>query len=272
MAGSTLPAEAVELYALAPGEFVAARNALVKQLKRDRRPDDAAAVAALRRPSPADHAVNAAVRAEPDVATVWVDAVGALDDEQRAAIAGTANHLREAGAALREATARLVDAAVAAVDDERRRPAIIDALRAAATRPGAALVAVGILGAGDPSDDLFAGMPEPSSRPKPQQRPASEARPRPRLVAAPAAPAVDDERAARREAKAAAAAERLAAAEAAAAAADAALDAARRAEADARAVLHAATAELRHAQSAATRAAAELAAARRAVDGAERAG
>ena len=42
--------------------------------------------AALRRPSPADHAVNAAVRADPDVARVWVDAVVALDDEQRAAI------------------------------------------------------------------------------------------------------------------------------------------------------------------------------------------
>ena len=37
MGGTPLPAEAVELYGLTPGEFVAARNALVKQLKRDTR-------------------------------------------------------------------------------------------------------------------------------------------------------------------------------------------------------------------------------------------
>src|SRR4051812_28449154 len=104
---TALPPEALELYALAPGEFVAARNALVKQLKRDRRTEDAAGVAALRRPTPADHAVNAAVRADPDVATAWASAVLALDDEQGAAIAGTPNHLREATTALRAATARL---------------------------------------------------------------------------------------------------------------------------------------------------------------------
>ncbi len=264
-----LPPEATDLYGLTPGEFVAARNALVKQLKRDKRSDDAAVIGALRRPSPADHAVNAAVRADPDVAVVWVDAVIALDDEQRAAIEGSANHLREAGVALREATAHLVDAAVAAVGDERRRPAVIDALRVAATRPGAALVGAGILGAGDPTDDLFAGMPEPAPAPAKRERPAAspktkakaEAKPAPEPAEPAPAPVVDT----RAEQRAAAAAARLVAAEDAARIADEELAAARTAEEEARRALHEATATLRRTQTAATKAAAELAAARRAV-------
>lgn len=261
---TTLPAEATELYGLEPGEFVAARNALVKQLKRDKRTEDATVVAGLRRPSPADHAVNAAVRAEHDVATVWVSAVGALDDEQGKAIAGQPNHLREAGAALREATNALVDAAVAAVGDERRRPAIIDALRVAATRPGAAMVATGILGAGDPTDDLFAGAPEPPARSTPrEQAPKPAKEPKSAERAPTPAPAARDSA---REERAARAAERLAAAELRAAEAEATVAAARETEQSARDALRDATAELRHALTAATKAESELAAARRAAN------
>jgi hypothetical protein len=41
-----------------PDEFVAARAALVKALRHDKRRDEAAGVAALRRPSPVDWALN----------------------------------------------------------------------------------------------------------------------------------------------------------------------------------------------------------------------
>ena len=156
-----LPPEATDLYGLTPGEFVAARNALVKQLKRDKRSDDATAVAALRRPSVADHLVNAAARAEPDVAAVWAAAVVDLADQQDAAIGGGTAHLREAAAALREATASLADLAASGQDSKRNE--VLAALRAAATRPGAAMVAAGILGAGDPTDELFAGDAGPTA-------------------------------------------------------------------------------------------------------------
>ena len=85
---TSLPEAALDLYGLAPGEFVGARNALVKSLKREKRTEDAAAVAALRRPSVADHAINAAARADAQLAAVWAAAVVSVSDEQSAAIGG----------------------------------------------------------------------------------------------------------------------------------------------------------------------------------------
>ncbi len=169
-----LPPEATDLYGLTPGEFVAARNALVKQLKRDKRSDDAAVIGALRRPSPADH------RGERRGArrSRCRRRVGRRGDR-----AGRRAARRDRGLGQPPARGRCRRcarprptwsiAAVAAVGDERRRPAVIDALRVAATRPGAALVGAGILGAGDPTDDLFAGMPEPAPAPAKRERPAA---------------------------------------------------------------------------------------------------
>ncbi|MCU1503565.1 MAG: hypothetical protein JWM12_2919, partial [Ilumatobacteraceae bacterium] len=168
---TALPAGASELYGLAPAEFVAARNALVKQLKRAKQTGDAVTVAALRRPSLADHAINAAARREPELAERWAAAVTAVAEAQSSAIGGgAAGALRETTADLRAATAKLVDAAVAAVGDEAKRNDVVAALRAATTRPGAALVGAGILGAADPDDELFAGAPDPvvsGDRPRP---------------------------------------------------------------------------------------------------------
>ncbi len=160
---TSLPAGAAELYGLAPTEFVAGRNAMVKALKRAKQADDATIVAALRRPSLADHAVNAAARADPGLAQRWAAAVVAVAEAQSSAIGGgTAGALRDTTANLRAETGHLVDAAVAAIGDETKRNDVLAALRAATTRPGAALVATGILGAADPDDELFAGAPEPS--------------------------------------------------------------------------------------------------------------
>ena len=165
---------------------------------------------------------------------------------------------------------------------ESKRNEVLAALRAAATRPGAAMVAAGILGAGDPTDELFAGAPDPpplATRPKPERAerspaathdtPAGDRRvstpERPTHDRRPTAAAGDDAaRHAHRGAGATAAAERVARATDAAAAATAEAADAAAAEDAARRALEAARARLRSARAAAKRADAALAAARRA--------
>lgn len=263
---TSLPEAALDLYGLAPGEFVGARNALVKSLKREKRTEDAAAVAALRRPSVADHAINAAARADAQLAEVWAAAVVSVSDEQSAAIGGgSAQNLRAATAALREATRELADAAVAVLGNESKRSEVLGALRAATTRPGAAMVAAGILGAADPTDELFAGAPDP---PAAAVRAPRRGRGATQPVIAPEPPPEEpvdesaDEVAA--DEVAAAAAERVRVAEEAVALADAARDAAEADERAARAALDAAHDRLTEAAAAAKEAAAELAKARKA--------
>jgi hypothetical protein len=186
---TSLPDGASDLYGLAPGEFVARRNALVKELKKAKRSEDAAVVAALRRPSVADHAVNAASRADPELAHRWSVAVIAVAEAQAAAIDGGAvGALRETTATLRAATAELAGAAVVAIGDEAKRNDVLAALRTATTRPGATLVAAGILGAADPEDELFAGAVAPSDTAWSTRRAARpvKARTAPEATAAPA--------------------------------------------------------------------------------------
>ncbi len=264
---TSLPDAALDLYGLPPGEFVGARNALVKSLKRDKRTDDAAAVAALRRPSVADHAINAAARADAQLATVWAAAVVSVADAQSAAIGGgDADDLRAATIALREATRELADRAVAVLANESKRNEVLGALRAATTRPGAAMVAAGILGAADPTDELFAGAPEP---PAAAVRPAAGApkqsggrRARASNAAGVGDVGADEEAAAR----AAHAVERVRVAERAVADANAQRATAEADERAARAALDAAQERLAEAAAAADAAAAELADARDAAE------
>ena len=76
------------LFASPPSEFVAARNELAKQLRRDKRREEATAVAALRRPGWDDWALNVtAVEQGADVAT-FADAASAVRAAQAAAIEG----------------------------------------------------------------------------------------------------------------------------------------------------------------------------------------
>jgi hypothetical protein len=89
-----LDRETDALFRLDPKDFVAARNALGKALKKEGRKDDAARVAALTKPTPAAFAVNRIAH----VSRAEIDA------------------LLDAGAALRDATARgasMADAAAA---------------------------------------------------------------------------------------------------------------------------------------------------------------
>ena len=64
----SLAGEVARLYALAPDEFVAARNAAAKSSKQAGRKDDAAALAALRKPSVIQHALNQAAHRDPATA------------------------------------------------------------------------------------------------------------------------------------------------------------------------------------------------------------
>lgn len=91
-------ASVANLSTVAPDEFVAARDAIVKALRHDKRRNEAAEVSALRRPSPVDWALNcvASESAEPIEKVVAV--VTALRDAQAAALdeGGRSDRLRKA--------------------------------------------------------------------------------------------------------------------------------------------------------------------------------
>jgi hypothetical protein len=97
-----------ELYALPPQEFTAARdNAATQAAEASAR----AAIRRLRKPTAAAHAVNAAVREQPET----VDELLALADELRAAMAGRGGDLRELTERRRQLISNLVGADLAAV-------------------------------------------------------------------------------------------------------------------------------------------------------------
>jgi hypothetical protein len=113
------PAEARDLYAQPPDGFIAARDALVKELKGAGRDDDAAAVKKLRRPSVVAWAVNRAAREAPDQVVALREAGQALRRAQRKALSGGGGDgLRAATDERRAVVQQLVAAAVAAIDDE----------------------------------------------------------------------------------------------------------------------------------------------------------
>jgi hypothetical protein len=111
-----LPDEADALYELLPGEFVAARNALVKQLRASGRKDESAQVAALSRPTRSAWALNQIARNEPDLIGDVLEAGDALRAATEAAMDGDASSLRAATADER-AAAGAVTAAASATGD-----------------------------------------------------------------------------------------------------------------------------------------------------------
>lgn len=149
-----------ELLAVPPTEFVAARNALAKQIRANGDKDRAALVAKMRRPSTTTWAVNAAARAEPTGAEALVDAVRTLQTP------GSID-VRAATKALDEALDTLVDSASAALEDmgtiptADRRAEVRSALRTAALAddPTPFLEArVENVDAADPDDTLAAAL------------------------------------------------------------------------------------------------------------------
>jgi hypothetical protein len=129
-----LPDDAEGLFDLDPSEFIAARNALAKRLRAEKRRDDAVQVAALRRPSPAAWALNQVARRTPAVIEAAMEAITALQDATDAAIAGHPEELRRATTAERSATNDVVQAAAEDLGarTEGVRQALVATLRAAA--------------------------------------------------------------------------------------------------------------------------------------------
>lgn len=183
-----LPDDADDLYELDPSEFTAARNALAKRLRAERRRDEAMLVAALRRPSPAAWALNQVARRSPTVIEAALDAIEALQAATDAAVAGQAGDLRAATTAERAATNEMVDAAREHLGGrtEGLRQALVSTLRAAGSDPDvAAELRAGTLSSEhDPAgfgfgSDLggFEAAAEPKAQvaPKPNQVKASAA-------------------------------------------------------------------------------------------------
>jgi hypothetical protein len=85
-----------ELYRLPPSEFVAARNALAKELRAEKRRDEAQTVTARRRPSPAAWALNQLVLGGGDAFGPVGAAVGAVREPPGGDLRGAMGDLRDA--------------------------------------------------------------------------------------------------------------------------------------------------------------------------------
>ena len=115
-----------DLFATPPPDFVAARNEVVKALRKDKARDDATAVAALRRPGWDDWSLNTVATSDPDVVAGFIDAAAQVRDAQAAAIEGRDGpDIRTALRDLRDRSAdlvRLADTAPSPAPVVRPRP------------------------------------------------------------------------------------------------------------------------------------------------------
>jgi len=177
--------EASALYAVAPAEFIAERNRVVKALKAEGRADDAAVVAALRKPRVSEHGLNLASRHDAGLARRFAEAAAAATAAQAAAIGGGgADALRDANRALRSASVELIDAAVAQLSENGRggaaqRDEIEEVVRSLTSSSGRDLLVAGVLGSASvDADELFAGAPTGGGSP-PARAPAERKRPEP---------------------------------------------------------------------------------------------
>jgi hypothetical protein len=166
---TALPAEAERLLSTPPEAFVEERKKLAKALREDGRTDEAAAVAALRKPSNVVLAVNRAARDRPQAAK---DAADAAERLGRTQLAGGADEYRELVARMDDASALLGEVALAhlarggKVSDAMRRRALDHVRGTLANDDTRALLRRGALGheLEAPGFDAFAGLPLPKPR------------------------------------------------------------------------------------------------------------
>jgi len=248
-----MPVDAAELsrlYTVPPEEFVAARNAAVKELRAAKDRESAAVVAKLRRPSVADWALNTVAVEQPDALAAVLEAASQMRQAQEAAVEGREGpDVRSAVRDLREHSRRVLTLAEEAIAGLGRpigpQVASLTARLAevAANEAAAEQLRAGHLGSADvDAIDPFAGLTPAARRPRQPRRQQAAPRHRPsERPSRPAAPAAapDDAVQRRRLERAAAAArkdqgrarsalvraeERVVAADKAAAAARSALD------------------------------------------------
>jgi hypothetical protein len=114
-----IPADAERLLAVAPERFVDERKALVKSLRDDGREDEAAAVAAMRKPSAVVSAVNRSARDRPKAAQAAAGAAVSVRDAQSG---GDAKQFSKAVADLDRALDMLAQVALAHVSPRGKKP------------------------------------------------------------------------------------------------------------------------------------------------------
>lgn len=119
-----LPQEAEKLLAVAPDQFVAERDRIVRSLRSDDRRDDADTVAGLRKPTVVVFAVNRAARDRPKAAAGAAEAARKVRETQ---VAGEPESFRKAAAELETALDLLAEVAVAHVAPRGKPPS--DAMR-----------------------------------------------------------------------------------------------------------------------------------------------
>jgi hypothetical protein len=113
----TLPDEAMELYRVAPGDFVSARNELATRLREEGRSEDADVVKALRKPTVVVWALDQLADRDPDGVAALLAAGRELRAAQRATMStpAGADRFRDATTARRDAVGRLVEVALGAL-------------------------------------------------------------------------------------------------------------------------------------------------------------
>lgn len=181
------PADVVDrLYGGDLGDFVPARAAAAKELRGEGRRAEAAAVAALRKPTVAAAAVNRVVRAEPKLLAALLDAGTRLRDVQLGA--GAATDLRAAVEAESAALDAIVRAAGKTAGGEATLAKVRETLHAAALDPELAdevragalakeAQAVGFpLGVSVPPERVRARPAPPKARPAASRAPAPDPR------------------------------------------------------------------------------------------------
>jgi hypothetical protein len=164
----TVPEVAIALFRTPPDRFIAARDALVKELRAQGRDDDAGVVKALRKPTGTVWALNQLAEREAEALAALFEAGRALRAAQSDAIAGSSSSaLVEAGRERRAAVGRLTTATAGILDEGGHRgaaqsDAIAQALEAASVDPdvGAELAAGTLEKLPAASGDMgFGGLP-----------------------------------------------------------------------------------------------------------------
>ena len=159
-----------QLFTTPPTEFVAARNELVKALRREKRRDEATAVAALRRPGWDDWALNIVATEHAPTVDAFTGAARDVREAQAAAIEGRDGpDVREAMKTLRERSAELIALATDVLGRVGRQPGPGELnarlTEVAGSETAAAQLRAAILGSGDAApDDVFADL-EPAAAP-----------------------------------------------------------------------------------------------------------
>lgn len=184
-----MAADIDELFTVAPEEFVAKRNALAKELRAGGGKDEAAAVAALRRPTVSDWALNVVAHRHPDAVATLVDAAAALRRIQAGAIEGRGGDVRSALTDMRAASTavqRLADEVLAEAGRDRGPQAAGLTSRLAEVAANEAVadqLRAGRLGTAPVEDaDPFAGLEPADLAPRPAKKPAPKAAHAPKKV------------------------------------------------------------------------------------------